>query len=178
MSAGKKADIQTQMAVVAHYATTGNSVETGKEFDISHTTVLAYVARQPEMYELAQQIVKTKVLTALDAFVLECMIGPGGVLDDPDKIKKAGLRDIMVSFGIAVDKARQIKGEATVRVAIDVSPQVMAASDVILEALSKLPKDALDEIVDADFEIIEDDLPDTSSPPAGPTANLPALTSL
>ncbi len=178
MSAGKKSDIQTQMAVVAHYASTGNYVETGKAFDIAHTTVINYVAKNPEMYALAEQVVKTKILTALDAFILEALTGPDGVLSDTVRLQKAGLRDIMVAVGIAIDKARQIKGEATVRIAVDVSPEVMAASDAILEALSKLPKDVLDEITDAEFEILNEDPPATSSPPAGPTANLPALTSL
>lgn len=156
---GRKVDEQLAMQLVTHFAMTGNSVKTGKYFNVHHNTVLAHVAKHPELYAVAREHVKVKTMAALDTFIDEALTGDGGVLSDPDRIKAAGLRDLLVSVAIAIDKSAMLAGEATLRMEVDVDPKVVDTARKFLEFFSQLPKEALREIEAADFTLIDDQPP-------------------
>lgn len=143
---------EKQLAVVNHFAFSGNAKRTGLRFRISPHTVMRYVGRHPEIHQQAQERIKLRIASWADAVAEEAL---ATALTDPGKMKEAGFRDLLVGAGIAIDKSAQLRGEPAMRVEVDISPRAMQVAEAMMEAIQGLPPDTLTEVLDAEYEMID-----------------------
>lgn len=147
-----RSSYEKQLAVVNHFAFTGNLKRTALRFRISPHTVARYVGRYPEIHKQAQERIKLRIASWADSVAEEAL---ATALTDPEKIKAAGFRDLMVGAGIAVDKSAQLRGEPTMRVEVDISARALKVAEAMMEAIQNLPPDTLTEVLDAEYEMME-----------------------
>jgi len=143
---------EKQLAVVNHFAFSGNLKRTGLRFRIPPHTVARYVERHPEIFQQAQERIKLRIASWADSVAEEALTT---ALTDPSKIEEAKFKDLLIGAGIAIDKSAQLRGEPTMRVEIDISPQALKVADAMMEAIQNLPPDTLTEVLDAEYEMID-----------------------
>ena len=143
---------EKQLAVVNHFAFSGNLKRTGRRFRISPHTVARYVERHPEIFKQVQERIKLRIASWADAVAEEALVT---ALTDPEKMKEAGFRDLLVGAGIAIDKSAQLRGEPAMRVEVDISPRALKVAEAMMEAIQNLPPDTLTEVLDAEYDMID-----------------------
>lgn len=163
---GAKLDAELQMEVVADFAATGNASKTGRKYGISHVTVQAYAERHPKLYQEAKERVRLETISYLQDFVRMALSDRG--LTDPDKLKHAGVKELAVSVGIAIDKLQLLQGEPTARIEATMNPAAQAVAERLAQALEGMSTEQLQHLseeyrrkvaqaVPAEYEVMDDD---------------------
>lgn len=137
---GEVANVHQQLndkqkkAIIARWAQLQNNCEVAREFGVAESTVRRLVKREPGIARVAEEKREQNtrdMLAYMDSEKTKAQGVLSAIMDEmgnPEKLRRAGVRDLATAFGIIVDKFTQV------------TPQQTAEGNELLKSLYEMEK--------------------------------------